>query len=421
MVRLAILLVLVGLSLLEWRRGVNKPLYWLSLVVLGVFFSLRYGQGTDYLTYMGIYAAVPPLSSFPNYLAFQFNKIEIGYFYLNSVFRMLGAHYSIFIAFVTGFGLLSLNRFIRKFCPLPMFALTVFYAVYSITYMESALRQMLTLSIAMGFVFVDWHEGKRLRAIICIGIATLLHTSAAVLIILPVLFWNPRQLFILEWKLRTTLILAVLFAGAAAVVNFVDFTPIINKLPSMLSYTIGSYYEKSGISYLALANRALFMAIVFALAWRAKDRLGRAEKLLFNLYMVGFGLYCMFLRYDLIASRTNVYFRIADVVLIPILFEKNRDLVKKTFVAVPVMMMLLSFLYVKDITAIMDFAGYYGSNPLNYPYVTLFNAETLLDHKFVNVKNAKAMNAYAAGGFNWDDYYESLQRKPQSRSPIVPY
>ena len=89
MVRLAILLVLLCLTLWEWIAGPRKAVYWLAMASLFVFFSLRYGQGTDYITYMSIYANVQPLHTLPNYFAYRYDTIEIGFYYLMSFFRML--------------------------------------------------------------------------------------------------------------------------------------------------------------------------------------------------------------------------------------------------------------------------------------------------------------------------------------------
>lgn len=424
MVRLAILLVLLCLTIWEWRGGVRKAVYWVSLIGLFVFFSLRYGQGTDYITYMSIYANVPPLHTFPNFFAYAYNRIEIGFFYFISFFRMLGFHYVLFIAVVTAISLFCIHRFIKRFCPLPVFALTIFFAVYSLTYMESGIRQLLCISLALGWVFIDWSNGHKLRAIVGIAVASLLHTSAIVLVVLPILFWNPRSLYVIEWKPKTSVLVGAAFLAVAAVVNLVDLSFLIRLIPwSSLEHALLSYYseEATGISLMALANRSLFMAIIFFLTWRAREDLTPSEKLLFNLYCVGYALYVVFMSFDLIASRLNVYFRIVDFALIPILFYKNRDFVRRTYVALPVMLVLISFLYVKDITATMGYAQYYESNPLKYPYITVFNPDRVFDSKFVNVKNAGALNAYTTTGMSWDEYYESLQRKPNVRSIITPY
>jgi len=422
MVRLAILLLLLCLSMWEWRTGPRKSLYWLCMAGLFVFFSLRYGQGTDYLTYLSIYANVPPLIQLPNYFAFQYNKIEIGFFYLMSFFRMFSVHYVLFIAILTFFSLFCIHRFLRRYCPLPLLGLTILFAVYSLTYVESAIRQLVTLSIMLGFVFPDWTDGRRMRAMVGVALASMLHTSSVVLFALPLLFWHPQPLFLIEWNRRKSAIWLTLLLAASAVVNFVDLSPIIRFMPSRLEYTIMSYYAQSGLpSLLALGNRTLFMGIIFVLAWRAKEKLTGPEKLLFNLYCAGYALYLLFMSFDLIASRTSVYFRIVEIALLPLLFYKNRDLIKRTVVALPVLLALLSFLYVKDISAIMHFAEYYNKNPLQYPYITVLNMDDLLDNKFVNVKNANAMNAYRVGGSSWDEYYDTMQRKPSARSPIVPY
>lgn len=422
MVRLGILLVLLCLTAWEWYAGTRKYVYWLVMTGLFAFFALRYGQGTDYLTYLSIYANVPPLHTFPLHSAYQYNYIEIGFFYLMSFFRMLGVHYVLFVAIITAFSLYCIHRFIRRFCPLPVFALTFFFAVYSLTYMESGIRELISAAIAFGFIFIDWADGRRVRALIGIAIAALIHTSALVLLLVPILFWNPRPMYLVEWKPKKTAIVLGLLVAATAVINIVDMTPIIQLLPSSIEYRVMYYYtENSQFSLMALANRSLFMAVVLVLAWRCREELSPREKLLFNLYCVGYGLYLMLVSFDLIASRINLYFRIIDFCLIPLLFHRNRDLIKRTVVAFPVMLALISFLYVKDITATMGYAQYYSNNPLEYPYVTVFNADDIFDNKFVNAKNASAMNAYQTGGLSWDEYYQTLQRKPSVRSPIVPY
>lgn len=421
MVRLTILAVLLLLTAWEWRRGTNKFVYLISLTGLFIFFSLRYGQGTDYLTYLSIYANVQPLSAFPSYAAFQYNKIEVGFFYLMSFFRMLHAHYVVFVACVTLFSLLMIDRFLRRFTTLPIFGLTCFFAVYSLVYMESGIRQLISLSIALGWVFPAWQQRRRISALAGIAIATLMHNSAIVML-LVLLLRKENTIFFIDWKKKTIAIVLAIGAALVFVVNFVNLMPVISLLPARLEYTISSYYlENNHVSITALANRTLFMAIVFFLALRAKNEMSLREKFLFNLYILGFCVYVAFMSFDLIASRTNVYFRIVEIALIPALMVRNRDFVSRLRVAFPAMLLLISFLYVKDISAVMDYAEYYNSKPWEYPYITIFNSERLLDEKYVNIKNASAMNAYETGGLSWDEYYNSLLRKPSNRSRIVSY
>ena len=238
MVRLAMLLALLCLTAWEWRAGPRKSLYVMAMAGLLVFFSLRYGQGTDYLTYLSIYANVPPLTQLPNYYAFQYNKIEIGFFYLMSFFRTFGVHFVLFVAFLNLFSLWCFHRFIKRHCPLPMFALTVLFAVYSLTYVESAIRQLVAMGIVLGFVIPDWTDGRRLRAMICALLASLLHNSAIVLLLLPVLFLRQRPLYVIQWPLKKTVLVAGGLVLASVVINFVDLSPLIQRLPARLEYTV---------------------------------------------------------------------------------------------------------------------------------------------------------------------------------------
>lgn len=421
MVRLGILAVLLCATFWEWRRGARKSMYYLALLSLLIFFSLRYGQGTDYLTYLSIYANVPPLSQFPLYTAYSYNKIEIGFFYIISFCRMLGLHYTLFIAAIAAFSFFGIHRFIKRFCPLPVFALTFFYAVYSLVYMESAIRQMLAVGIALGFILPDFVDGKRLRPLLLTAVASLIHTSAALLFVIFILFHKERSIFLIKWPLKRSAILCGVLLAAAAVVNFVNLTSLIEMLPARIAYTILSYYTNRHVSLMPLLNRTLFMLIVLALVYKARNKLSPGEVFLYNLYCIGYALYLLLMSSDLIASRVNLYFRIVDMCLIPLLFQKNRDLVRRTFVALPTMLALCSFLYLKDVSAVMDNAQYYSRNPLHYPYITVFNSSAVMDAKFVNVKNAQAMNAYQAGGLSYDAYYRQLQRKPSVRSTILPY
>ncbi len=424
MVRLVILFVLLSLSFWEWRRGAQKALFLFVLAALAVFFSLRYGQGTDYLTYLSIYANVEPLHTLPNYFAFSYNKIEIGFFYLISFFRMLGAHFTVFIAFVTAFSLFMLARFIRRFAPAsPVFSITVFYAVYSITYMESGIRQMLAIAIILGFVLVEWSNGHHLLPVAGIALASLFHTSALLMLLLPILCWKGNgKLFFIDWRLSKSLILISLILLLSVAINLLNWSRLISLLPARLEYTLWYYYqERSGISYLAFANRTLFAVVIFCFSYHFRRVLTDTDRLLFNMYVIGYLVYLLFISFDLIASRCNVYFRIVEIALIPQLFTKDKHFVVKKIVLLPGLVLLFTFLYVKDISAVMDFAQYYDSNPLHYPYITVFNPDKLLNEKFVNIKNVNAMNAYQTSGFSWNNYYAHLQRKPVNRSTILPY
>jgi len=425
MVRLIVLAVLLAMSVWEWFRGLNKALYVTALLGLFVFFTLRYGQGTDYLNYLSIYATIRPLNQMPSFFGYQFNKVEIGYFYLCSFFRMVGFPFTAFIGVVTLSSLLLLDRFIRRYSPLPTLSLTLFYAVYSLTYMESGIRQMLAIAIALGWVLVDWPKGRRVSAILGVLLAATLHMSVLLLLCLPVLFWSgEKNLFTL--KTRSLAILGALVVAAAAVINFAPLGGLIARVPGSIGSVLNYYYTTAkSFAPLALVNRTLFMALACALAWRAKARLSAIERFLMRLYILGFAVYLLTMSVDVIASRTNVYFRVLEIALLPALLYRNRDMAgslsKWASPLLAVCLAAVSFLYVKDMKAIMGFSGYYSDNVLQYPYVTLFEPTKLLSERYIPVKYEPYMNQAAYGQFDFDEYYRLVQRKPQVSSPWLPY
>ncbi|GHU74468.1 hypothetical protein AGMMS49992_15990 [Clostridia bacterium] len=422
MVRLIVLGVLLALSVYEWLRGPSKALYWVALIGLFAVFSLRYGQGQDYLNYLSIYATVQPLNTLPNFFLYKFNKIEIGFFYLISFLRMLHVHFSVFIMLLSAGSLLLLDRFIRKFSPLPLLSLACFYAVYSLTYMESGLRQLIALCLMLGWALPDWLADKRLRSAFVFCIAATMHASALLALAVLLVFFHGEQKAAWDWKLKWVLTFSGLVLAACLVINFVNLTPILERLPQPYGSVLIYYLlTERSFSWLALVNRLIFLLIMGALTWRARDRLTAREWFLVKFYAIGFMVYLMFMSVDLIASRTNVYFRIVEFALLPALLYRNRDLNLKIAPALAAILVMLGFIYVKDVRAIMDFGQYFKTNPTEYPYITILNPAEIMEVRYIPVKFEPYMNQAAYGQFDFVEYYRKVPRKPSITSQILPY
>ncbi|MDR2657439.1 MAG: EpsG family protein [Oscillospiraceae bacterium] len=422
MVRLIILGVLLALSVYEWLRGPSKAPYWIALGGLFAFFSLRYGQGQDYLNYLSIYATVKPLNMLPNYFLYSFNKIEIGFFYLISFMRMCHVHFSVFVALLSGGSLLMIDRFIRKFSPLPVLSLTCFFAVYSLTYMESGLRQLIALCLMLGWALPDWLAEKRLRSALVFCVAATMHASALLALAVLLVFFHGEQRAAWDWKLKWVALCTGLVLIAMLIINFVNLTPILQRFPEPYGSVL-IYYLRTARSFslLALANRLIFLVIIGALTFRARDRLTAREWFLVKFYAVGFLVYLTFMSVDLIASRTNVYFRIVEFALLPALLYRNRDLNLKIAPAFAAILAMLGFIYIKDVRAIMDFGQYFRTNPTEYPYITILKPAELMEVRYIPVKFEPYMNQAAYGQFDFVEYYRRVLRKPSITSQILPY
>ncbi|HML45776.1 MAG TPA: EpsG family protein, partial [Clostridia bacterium] len=290
------------------------------------------------------------------------------------------------------------------------------------TYMESGIRQLLSISLVLGWVLVDWTQGHRWRALIGIAAAALLHTSALALLVLPLLFYKERNQWPFSWSLPR---LTALFGGLIVVMlalNYINLEPVLRLLPGSVGPTLTYYYlTTKSFSPMALANRLVFIVLSVALAWRVREQMSQKERFLFKLYIVGFCIYLLLMSVDLVASRMNVYFRIVEFALLPALLYRNRDLAKRLVPVVAALLVLVCGIYVKDMRAIMGFSLYYENNPIKYPYVTVLNPEALLDVRYIPIKYEPYMNQAAYGQFDFDNYYRKVQRKPSLSSPVVPY
>lgn len=422
MVRLAVLAALVALSIWEWIQGPNKALYLLSVAGLFVLFALRYGQGQDYLNYLGIFQTIRPLQMMPDYFSYAYNKVDIGFFYLVSFLRMLHCNYYMFIALVTGSSLLLIDRFIRKFSPLPLLSLTFFYAVYSITYMESGLRQLISLCLVLGWALPEWHRGGYLRAAVSILIAATMHSSAILLVaVLPLFFFREPQASF-SWNRPRTLVLIGVAVAISVVVNFAPLQRVFDIIPAPFGPVLAYYYRTTrNFSPLALVNRTVFVLLACTLAYRARERLSAKEWFLLKFYLIGFFVYVMFMSIDLIASRTNVYFRIVEFALLPSLLYRNRDLGNKVVPVLAGVVAMVAFIYYKDINAVMGFGQYYKTSPMDYPYITIISPTDLMDARYIPLKYEPYMNQSAFGEFDFDEYYRKVQRKPSMNAPYMLY
>ncbi|MEG0767661.1 MAG: EpsG family protein, partial [Clostridia bacterium] len=192
--------------------------------------------------------------------------------------------------------------------------------------------------------------------------------------------------------------------------------------PEKLSGTLTYYYVTTkAFSPLALANRLLFAVLLCALAYRVRDTLDNRERLLLKLYGVGFCIYLLFMSIDVIASRTNVYFRILEVALLPTLLYRNRNIGRRIVPVLASVLLLISLIYVKDIRAVMGFSEYYSHNPLQYPYITVFAPDMLMNERYIAIKFEPYMNEAHYDRFDFDEYYRRVLRKPNLTGPALPY
>lgn len=182
-----ILVIILGLfSVLFAFLAKNEDTKWglkVSFALIFLFLSLRYDYGNDYETYLNAFIEINRRSEI-GYFDNSLYRFEIGWLYLNRLFGPLG--FFAMTAVLALFNCVAYYYFIKKYVPVRCYWIAIFIYIFYPEFMlihASAMRQSIAIIF---FIFsLDYlYKKDVIRYFLCIGIASLFHISA--LILLPV-------------------------------------------------------------------------------------------------------------------------------------------------------------------------------------------------------------------------------------------
>ncbi len=381
MFRLFVLVALLALAFIEYKKPFKPFVFPTIFGLLTLMLALRCGQGTDYFSYCQIYT--DPNAAGQNY--------EIGYTFLNDLARGLGIPFTVFVFIYSLIVMGLLCLLIYQACTNKFMGLFVMYSLYYLQFFESSFRQVLAMMLVLLGYWLAASRNKVLFALIGTALAFTLHTSA----IISILFLIP---YIYEkcTKLKSTvdrhpiifaLITGLICMGLIAFSCSPLFYSLTELLPGALASRVKLYIEDSSYSIMSLLSRVIFLGVISVLYAGSRSRVSRAERILFNTYLLGFVVYCALFRFDLIASRMNAYYKITEIILIPNLIShfsaeelklpiplKLNRLIRTGILTGTAL--LLCFMYVKTTGDVMEQSLYYEQGYL-YPYYNVFNVDKM--------------------------------------------
>lgn len=302
-----------------------------SFTLVFLFLALRYNFGNDYKGYLKAFLKFNTYSNF-NFFDNK-NHFEPGWIFLNRVFKPLG--FFAMTAVLAAFNCIIYYRVIKKYIPIELYWLAVFLYIFSPGFMlthSSAMRQ----SIAIGlFIFsIDYlYKKDAIRYFLCIGLASLIHTSA--LILVPVYLMG-----FLNWRIK-------LISGVIIISLFISIFAFQNYFSINLNEFISGYFQKyeiyKGGVKLSSGLGFVYSTILFALILYYARFQQQETDLLFKLSIISF-LFIPLSFIILMTGRVAMYFAPATIIVYPILLINIKKPIYKTiFISVLLFMTTNSF------------------------------------------------------------------------------
>lgn len=336
-----------------------KYCFELSIALLTVFIAIRYDWGNDYIGYLETFKRIGGYVSLEE--AFKYERIEIGWIFLNRIFRPIG--FFGFTIIVTVFEYFVLYRLIKKYVPKEWYWLSIFIFTFNSALMlvtSSMMRQFLAMTIiliAIEFII----RRKWYISLLIISLASLFHTSA--LVILPFSFIGYFNL-----KINRNLAFGVfgvyLISFFTADVFLKDHITILTDFELFEKYDVylnGDKLTEDGIGIGTVFN--MFVILLMLLYYRRQHPIVRILFILLFLsnFFYLFGSVAPFI------GRLGYYFSILMIVVYPRMLRSMRnDFWLYPFLVGCLLILIVGFFQFFDPTGI-----WYKSF---YNYQTIFSA-----------------------------------------------
>ena len=323
-----LILPIVFVIFIFLQKKVKKiNFYKISLVFYFIFLSLRFMQGTDYIHYLTCYNIERPLYEVISN-GFINTQFELLYNISVSIFRMFSIPFPIFIGVINLINLLLINNFLKNFSNNKLISLLLLYLLYGIVFFESAIRQSIALSCFLGLGLVAFKKHDFKTIIISCVISFFFHRSSLIISLILILLFIIYEKYSVK-QLRKIIVMnnkkiILIFLIAFILINIIPFEIIFSYLPSVLSQKLIYYFSNYSISWMSIILRLIYLIFFIYIIYEEKKSILYRKNFLYLLYLCGFILYFLFIKFSIL-SRITVYFEILEIVIFLDLFKNIRN------------------------------------------------------------------------------------------------
>lgn len=331
------MLVVIILGLLAmffaWNESTNKLKYGLgfSFGLIFLFLALRYNFGNDYMSYLGGFREVNKYSTI-NYFDHTY-RVEPGWIFLCRIFKPVG--FFGMIAVLALFNCVVYYRFIKKYVPKKYYWFAVFLYIFTPGFMlvqASSMRQSLAVVL---FIFsLDYlYKKDVIRYILCVGAASLIHTSALILIPVFLLGFSNWKFYKITAFIIISIAVSLFLFGEYFLPNITEF--IDRYFERYEIYQTGGILKTGlGVFYYF----TLFLITIYFMSFQNEQ-----TSLIFKIASLSFIFIPLSLLIQMM-GRLGMYFEPAIIVVYPIILMNYKKPVFKTiFIALLLFMTTYQF------------------------------------------------------------------------------
>ena len=332
----------------------SKSILSIFLFFLFIIASIRYNIGTDYHNYFVFFEKVKAFSFQNNYYTenkwFEFEPL---FHYTVAILKNFISNPIFFFSFWALITLALISKGIKKISPHYMLSLFIFYCHFYSNYTFNGIGQGIVMGIFL--CSLPYIISRKLFLVSFISFLSILIHKAGLLILLAYFM----SLF--KFKRRSFLILILLSSILIWRFGIGEkiFTSIALQFPLyfpyLKAYVEMFYYEHSIVS--VIQRLFIVVPLIYYFPQLSKDE--KFNKL-FSIYFIGMLIYFIFGFFGPFMTRINMFFRILEVILIPILYNSLKS--KQQQLVVQIIILVWSFVVL---------SGFYYNDAF-YPFNTIF-------------------------------------------------
>ena len=320
---------------------------YLLLIITSILFilaSIRYNIGTDYPAYYNFFVNIKPFNFNPDF-SIGCEHYELLFRYTVSILKNIIISPIFYFSFWASVTLAFVWKGIKEQSENYLLSIFIFYNIFYVNYLFNALRQGIVMGI---FLFsTKYIIERKFKSVLIISIiATLLHTSG--IFILLAYFFSKIKIknrFILILIIPISIFIWKFGLGEKLFCSIAQFFPdFIQQI--IFVYVIKFFYPLTILNF--LQRLLILIPLIFFYPKLSDDDTFR---ILFPVYYWGCVFYLLLGFFGLFIARINMFFRMTEVILIPILYERVKTRNQKLVVLFVIMcwcFTVLSWVYFKE-------------------------------------------------------------------------